>query len=77
MYDFELFQREFLNPPQKECTILLSPLKQVFKKFWPPSPVDHPPTAEWKMTNPLDAIGNVRNGRMRGHLFHHTSLRLL
>ena len=33
IYNFELFQREFFNPPQKECTIFSSLLKQVFKIF--------------------------------------------
>jgi hypothetical protein len=33
IYNFELIQREFFNPPQKERTIFSSPLKQVFKKF--------------------------------------------
>jgi len=52
IYNFELFQREFFNPPQKECTICLSPLSRSSKNFDPLTPVDHPPLAGLKVTNP-------------------------
>ena len=49
---FWIISKGIFQPPQKECTLFYPPLEQVFKKIYPPSPVDHPPTAGLKMTNP-------------------------
>ena len=59
MYNFELLQREYFSLPQKECRIFSSPLQQILKIFWHPSPVDHPPAAGLKMTNPLVPLGHA------------------
>ena len=41
------------EPPQKKCTIFLIP-QAGHPKFLTPSPLDHPPTAGLKITNPLE-----------------------
>ena len=58
MYNFELFQREFFNTPQKEYTIFSSPLKQVFKKFWPPHLSTTPLLLDWKWPTPKPLLSN-------------------
>ena len=45
--------KEFFSPPQKKYKKFSTPIKQVSKYFWPHSPLDHPPTAGLKMTNPF------------------------
>ena len=59
---------KYFDPPQKKSTIL-NYFKQVFKKCWTPSPVDHPLAAGLKMTNPLLSIFFNTSRNAIWHLF--------
>ena len=55
MYNFELFQRKYFNPLQKDCTIISSPLQaglqNILTSLTCRPPVD-PLLLDYKRTNP-------------------------